>query len=543
MSAADITFAIGEVAAMLGISPHTLRAWERRHMVVQPLRTTSGQRRYTHDEVELLRQTKHERHVHGFSLRMAALTAQGVVVPDAGDDEPARTVTLPSDDGDPLRMVADLVSEVVVIVDAGGRIVHANTAFVAFSGVMLGQLRGATFADFAQPFDRAKAVQVYQAPLRQRRGWELGLRTPLREAFFSFDCWPVASAQGAVLVLIGRSLTAPAGSRGAGERRSGAETHRAESALVGHGRAGAAAQLSTLLDGVADPLRTLGLVRRWLDDTREAVVLSGAGAPLTVLFANRAFGRLLDASGPPAGDEPWHAHAAEGEARRLAAGAAEAIESGRPRTVAALRMGDGGEPAAVWDVDVCPVVQVGGGVGHLVLVIADVTAESAVARRLDALMAFAPVTRRRWDPRELLRMAAPHAGELLPNAGSLVALTDPDRGDVRVVAASGACAPAAAGGDEPDLRLALVRDAVATRTSIEVERAGSESGTVETFRVVPLLPVEAAEARRALGALAFLRVGANSFSPDDRQLIDEFAGRLGLALARCLDRGAHRWRG
>jgi hypothetical protein len=33
--------------------------------------------------------------------------------------------------------------------------------------------------------------------------------------------------------------------------------------------------------------------------------------------------------------------------------------------------------------------------------------------------------------------------------------------------------------------------------------------------------------------LAFLRLGQRPFSADDRQLIDEFAGRLGLALARC----------
>ena len=51
----DLTFSIGEVAAMLGISPHTIRAWERRHLMVTPTRTASGQRRYSSDDVDLLR--------------------------------------------------------------------------------------------------------------------------------------------------------------------------------------------------------------------------------------------------------------------------------------------------------------------------------------------------------------------------------------------------------------------------------------------------------------------------------------------------------
>jgi PAS domain-containing protein len=204
----DITFAIGEVAAMLGISPHTIRAWERRHVVVSPKRTASGQRRYTGDDVELLRQVKHERHVHGLSMRVATLTAQGVVVPDsAGDDGPGMGALI-TVGADPLRIVADLVPEIIVVLEPSGRIAYANTAFVRFSGTLLGQLKGMQFADFADPFDRAKAVQTYAHPLRQRRGWELNLRTRHGRAFFSFDCWPVRTPTGSVLVLVGHDVGA-----------------------------------------------------------------------------------------------------------------------------------------------------------------------------------------------------------------------------------------------------------------------------------------------------------------------------------------------
>jgi len=499
---ADITFAIGEVAEMIGISPHTIRAWERRHVVVRPSRTVSGQRRYTPDEVEVLRQIKHGRHVHGFSLRVATLTAQGVVVPDAGDSRPVDTAAVVCEDGDPLRVVTDLVSEVVVVIDPDGRIVHANAAFVALSGMPLDQLRGAAFADFVQPDDHARAAQAHRAPLRQRRDWELGLRTARRESLFSFGCWPVASAGGPVVVLVGRDLTAPpATGRLHDERPSPVR-----------GGAGAAAQLGELLDGVADPVRTLRVVRRWLDGTHEAVALAGAGEPLTVLYANRACRRLTAAATLP------------DDGGRLAAEAAAAIRSGQPRRVSGLRVGGAGEARAIWDVDLRPVAGAGGGVGHLVLVIADVTAETAVASRLDAMLACAGVIRQPSEPHRLVRLAAPHARDLLPNAGSLLAVTDPGGDAVNVVATSGGCAP---GGGEHDLRLALVRDAIRTRTSIEVERVGAARGTVETLRIVPLLA-----AARALGALGYLRAGASAFSSDDRQLIDELAGRLGLALAR-----------
>jgi DNA-binding transcriptional MerR regulator len=210
----DLTFAIGEVAAMLGLSPHAIRAWERRHLFSTPRRTPAGQRRYTAEDVELLRQIKHGRHVHGFSMRVATMAAQGTLVPEAREvDVPDLEQAEPSD---PLRRVADLVSDVLIAVDTSGRIQHANKAFVRFCDVLLGQLRGLRFADFVDPFDRAKAVQTYQAPLRPRRGWEFGLRAKRRRALFAFDCWPAPSTEGPVLLLVGHRLgrSRPAASRG-----------------------------------------------------------------------------------------------------------------------------------------------------------------------------------------------------------------------------------------------------------------------------------------------------------------------------------------
>ncbi|MFE9746901.1 MerR family transcriptional regulator [Saccharothrix saharensis] len=58
------------VAAMLGISPTTLRTWDQRYGLGPTDRTAGGHRRYRDDEVDQLR-------------RMVALTAQGVAPADA----------------------------------------------------------------------------------------------------------------------------------------------------------------------------------------------------------------------------------------------------------------------------------------------------------------------------------------------------------------------------------------------------------------------------------------------------------------------------
>src|SRR5512144_1514971 len=55
------------IASLTGVNPITLRAWERRYGLVQPLRTPKGHRLYTHEHVEQIR-------------RVLALVERGVPV-------------------------------------------------------------------------------------------------------------------------------------------------------------------------------------------------------------------------------------------------------------------------------------------------------------------------------------------------------------------------------------------------------------------------------------------------------------------------------
>jgi len=47
-------YPIGTVASLTGVNPVTLRAWERRHGLFEPIRTASGRRLYRHDDIVLI---------------------------------------------------------------------------------------------------------------------------------------------------------------------------------------------------------------------------------------------------------------------------------------------------------------------------------------------------------------------------------------------------------------------------------------------------------------------------------------------------------
>jgi DNA-binding transcriptional MerR regulator len=54
----ELTYPLRTAARLTGLSPELLRAWERRHGVVQPIRTPGGTRRYSAADIERLRLLK-----------------------------------------------------------------------------------------------------------------------------------------------------------------------------------------------------------------------------------------------------------------------------------------------------------------------------------------------------------------------------------------------------------------------------------------------------------------------------------------------------
>lgn len=47
-------YPIGTIASLTGVKPITLRAWERRYGMIEPVRTSSGRRMYTREDIDLI---------------------------------------------------------------------------------------------------------------------------------------------------------------------------------------------------------------------------------------------------------------------------------------------------------------------------------------------------------------------------------------------------------------------------------------------------------------------------------------------------------
>jgi PAS domain-containing protein len=206
-------YTIGEVASMIGFSPHTIRAWERRHKILKPHRTPSGQRRYSVEDVELLREVINGVVVRGLTLKVAVRAAQGAVTVPAlenGHGPAARAEAFavqgaPPAGDVPWRAVADFLPELIAVLDEEGRVVDANVSLASAAGRLREQLRGVRFVEFADPYDRAKAVTAFRPPLQRRRGWELNLRLPGGCGLFSFDCVPIHFSDRQLLIVIGHA--------------------------------------------------------------------------------------------------------------------------------------------------------------------------------------------------------------------------------------------------------------------------------------------------------------------------------------------------
>jgi len=84
----DQWYRIGDVAALTGVSPRALRAWEERHGLLHPCRSPGGNRLYSHEDIERVRYIMRAVTEHGASLRtIAAQLLWGETMP--APDQPA----------------------------------------------------------------------------------------------------------------------------------------------------------------------------------------------------------------------------------------------------------------------------------------------------------------------------------------------------------------------------------------------------------------------------------------------------------------------
>ena len=207
---APTLYTIGEVAAILGLSPHTIRAWERRHGLVQPARTASRQRRYRAEDVELLRNVKRAMDLNGLSLRVAFQAATGALKAEEPTSRPrriqsARYLELP-EEATVWHAVSDVLPELIIIIDASGKIVDSNVAVARAFGGVRQRFAGRDFTDLVDDNDRSKAQLLFGPVPRSVSSWELNMATRRGPRLYSFRTWQVRQAGRPLLAAVGTEM-------------------------------------------------------------------------------------------------------------------------------------------------------------------------------------------------------------------------------------------------------------------------------------------------------------------------------------------------
>ena len=123
-------------AVMLGISPNTLRSWERRYGFPSPLRSAGGHRQYSLGEIEALRMTLAETHNVSSAISLARERGEGPSTPSrlgaafqAFDEELANRLL---EESLGLRSVERTIEEVLLAAVAAQRDPEGNTVEYEF---------------------------------------------------------------------------------------------------------------------------------------------------------------------------------------------------------------------------------------------------------------------------------------------------------------------------------------------------------------------------------------------------------------------------
>jgi hypothetical protein len=153
-------------AVMLGISPNTLRSWERRYDFPKPHRSAGGHRQYSLTEIEALRLTLAETHNVSSAISLARERGEGPPTPArltrafAAFDEDAANRLLEESLG--LRSVERTIEEVLIEAvqaqsEGGAATVEYEFAWRHATGWLSSQRR------LAPPATRPEGIMIFDA--------------------------------------------------------------------------------------------------------------------------------------------------------------------------------------------------------------------------------------------------------------------------------------------------------------------------------------------------------------------------------------------
>jgi signal transduction histidine kinase len=166
--------------------------------------------------------------------------------------------------------------------------------------------------------------------------------------------------------------------------------------------------------------------------------------------------------------------------------------------------------------------------------------DQALGETLRALMAAAQARRGSpLNPEQTARLLVERASQMLPATDCLIGFVPPDRQDhFRIIGGSGPWA-ASLIGTEFSTQGTIAGRAMQEGVTVETTHAQEESalrevlarGGIKTLRLVPITTVmRLPDGRTALGIFGFYRRSRTPFTPHERELIDEFAKLVSLAL-------------
>lgn len=106
-------YRIGEAARLLNLKTYVLRFWETEFPQLVPERAESGQRLYTEQNIELLKQIRYMLHEQGLTIEGArkVLAEQQISRNEALRAEQAACKSVPAENGIPRDVLLDVMDE------------------------------------------------------------------------------------------------------------------------------------------------------------------------------------------------------------------------------------------------------------------------------------------------------------------------------------------------------------------------------------------------------------------------------------------------
>lgn len=198
-------FSIGEAAAVVGVSTHVLRSWERRLSLDLNHRTSSNQRRYWIEDIQRFIAIRRFHETEGLQLVDSAARAMAGSEPPS----PAQTLGQQSAALDAFwAALSDTLPELLLVIDASGNIAAAN----ASARARLNLHRRTSFIRLAPGgWRRTYRSLLREAGLR-RQSVIVAMRARGGILFMDARVVPVRPAPDGPVVFIGKRLRAQASS-------------------------------------------------------------------------------------------------------------------------------------------------------------------------------------------------------------------------------------------------------------------------------------------------------------------------------------------